>query len=270
MQTLGQLGLKAMVPGHRDLSAGVKWLMTEAKSAGVALVSANLKKGATRVFSSSAVMMVQGVKVGIVGLSPVGPVPGAKEVVGEALGPELKAALTAMGPRDITVVLAAVPYAQVMALDPLLTGVDFVVQSSDLRGTVPGQRLDSGAVLLGAGQRGQALNIVSLSLAGAGRFEDAAERTRAQSQVQMLEGQLQSLAARLEKTSDLEAKAQLKSTLKGMQARRDQLKKESKKGDSQAGRSFQQHWELLSADVADDPALKKKVLVHEPSGAGAH
>jgi 2',3'-cyclic-nucleotide 2'-phosphodiesterase (5'-nucleotidase family) len=270
LETLAAQGVRAFAVGHRDLAAGASWLADRAGRSKVVLLSANLFEGAQRRFASGTVLNVAKLKIGVVGLTQVGPVPGQPALRAEALGPALKSALASLGPRDVTVVLAAVPYAEVLALDAELRGVDFVVQSSDGRGTVPVQTLDSGARLLGAGQRGQALNVMKVQIRGPGPFVDGSDAGRQQAQVTYLDAQLATLQDRLGKATDVEAKRQLKETMAQMKLRREEQASLAKKAAQAAPRVFEQRWLVLDASVVDAPKVKAQVLVHEPTYAGQH
>lgn len=271
LRQLGALGLKAMVAGHRDLSAGPDFLAKEAKAAGVAVVSANLKAGGRAPFPASAVLTVAGQKVAVIGLTAPGPVPGAPGLEGAPVVEALKGALAALGPRDLTVVLAALPYADALQLDGEFKGqLDLIIQSGDGRGTIPPQRLDQGALLLASGQRGQALGLAELTLKGKGPLQDLAAHVEERRKLELLDGQLKTLLERRAKISDPQALREFDRTVAEIKQRRADQAAVVAKGQQVQGRAVNVRWLVLDSGYADDPAIKAAVLKVEPTYAGQH
>lgn len=272
-EVMGRLGTRAMAVGQRDLSAGTAYLEALGKKGPVRLLSANLVRGGKRVFEAGTVVEVAGVRVGLVGLSAPGPIAPDKDVAAGPTVPALQAALATLGPRDVTVVLAATSYADAMQLSTALPNqVDFVIQSGEFRGAQPAQRLsDTGAWLMASAQRGQALARVALSLgSGKGAFVDLSVTDRDRRQLEFLEQQVKTLEQRLASAKDRTARGQLEETLAGMKARRDVMARAAAQTVAPGARTMRLEWLTLGSDVADDPALKAEVLKIEPSYAGAH
>ena len=268
-----QLGTKAMAVGQRDLSAGLPFLKSLAKASKVKLLSANLQQGGKRVFDSGVVIEVGGVKVGIVGLTAVGPIAPDKDVMS---GPTLAAAreaLKALGPHDVTLVLAATSYADGMQLSTELKGeVDFVIQSGEFRGTQPAQRMDdTSAMLFASAQKGQALAKLMLSLGnGKGLFVDLSVGDRDQQQADFLKSQVKMLEERLAAAKDRSATADLQKTLGDLRKRQTELNAGIAKRVAPTAKTAKLEWVLLGQDVADDPKIKAEVLKYEPTYAGSH
>ena len=267
-----QLGTKAMAVGQRDLSAGLPFLQGLAKTSKVKLLSANLQRGGQRVFDAGVVIDAGGVKVGVIGLTAVGPVvPGSPDVTGAPTLEAARAALKVLGPRDVTLVLAATTYADCMQLSTELKGeVDFVIQSGEFRGTQPAQRMDeSSALLFASAQRGQALAKVQLVLGSAkGPFVDLSVADREQQQVDFLSTQVKTLEER--QASAKEKSADLQKTLVDLKKRQKDLQASIGKKAGPTARTVKLDWVMLGQDVPDDPKLKAEVLKIEPTYAGSH
>jgi 2',3'-cyclic-nucleotide 2'-phosphodiesterase (5'-nucleotidase family) len=271
-QVMEELGYRVMAVGQRDLSAGTAFLEGLAKGKKVKLLSANLQRDGKRIFDASVLIDVKGVKVGIIGLSAPGPLaPNEPKVVAAPTMDALKAALAELGPRDVTVVLAATSYADAMQLSTEAKAVDFVIQSGEFRGTVPPQRLsDTSAVLLASGQKGQAMAKLDLSLGnGKGAFVDLSIADRDRQQADFVGEQIKTLKERLKLAKDKEGIAQLKLTLGDFQKRQAELNAAANKKSGDVKR-FNFEWKVLGSDVVDDPGLKARVLEIDPGYSGTH
>lgn len=274
LTVMDELGTRAMAVGQRDLSAGSAFLVELAQGRKVKLLSANLKRGEQRLFDAGVVLDVGGVKVGVVGLTAPGPVvPSEKDLVA---GPTLAAArdaLGALGARDVTIVLAATTYADAAQLSTELgKDVDFVIQSGEFRGTQPPQRMnDDAALLLASGQKGQALAKLVLALgSGKGRFADLNVADRDQQQLEFLRQQVKTLEDRLKAAKDKAGAEQIKVTLGELRGRVKQVDQVVSKRVGPGARTAKLDWVVFGQDVADDAALKARVLEIEPTYAGGH
>lgn len=268
-----QLGTRVMAVGQRDLSAGLPFLEKLAKGSKVKLLSANLLRGGKRVFDAGVVIDAGGVKVGIVGLTAVGPVAPDKDVNAGATIAAAREALKALGPRDLTIVLAATSYADGMQLSTELKGeVDFVIQSGEFRGTQPAQRMDdTSAMLFASAQKGQALAKVQVSLGnGKGPFIDLSVGDRDQQQADFLASQVKTLEDRIAAAKDKSATGDLKKTLTDLKGRQKDLAAAIAKRVAPTAKTVKLEWVLLGQDVADDPKLKAEVLKYEPTYSGSH
>ncbi len=269
-----KLGTRVMAVGQRDLSAGLPFLEELAKSSSkLKLLSANLQRGGKQVFEGGVVIDAGGVKVGLVGLTAVGPVAPDKDVAGLPTLEAARAALKALGPRDVTIVLAATTYADGMQLATELgTEVDFVIQSGEFRGTQPAQRMtDTSALLFASAQKGQALAKVQLKLgSGKGPFVDLSLADRDQQQVDFLNSQVKTLEERLSAAKDKSTTGDLKKTLGELKQRQKELSASVAKKVAAGAKTVKLEWVMLGSSVADDPKLKAEVLKYEPSYAGSH
>ncbi|MFZ5438725.1 MAG: 5'-nucleotidase [Myxococcota bacterium] len=270
-EVMDELGTRVMAVGQRDLSAGTAFLTALAKGKKLKLLSANLKRGEQRLFDAGAVLEAGGLKIGVIGLTAPGPVvPGEADVTATPTLAAAKDALAKLGARDVTVVLAATSYADAAQLSTELgKEVDFVIQSGEFRGTQPPQRMsDEAALLLASGQKGQALAKLQLSVAGRGRFADLNVVDREQQQLGFLREQVKSLEDRIKVAKDKAGVAQLKSTADDLKRRIKELEATAAK--KTGPRTAKVDWVILGTDVADEPALKARVLKIEPTYAGAH
>ncbi|MBM4782063.1 MAG: hypothetical protein GQE15_30650 [Archangiaceae bacterium] len=269
LSTMGALGTNVLGVGHRDLSAGPEFLIAEAKKANVQLVSTNLELEGKPAFPKSLVVEKNGVKVAVLSVTGLGPVPGVMGLMGTAQLPALLAELKKLPARDLTIVLCTSGYEEAMALaGSLEASVDFVIQSGEFRGTVPPQKVKD-LFLLASGQRGQAVGKLELSLGKTkGAFADLNEAARDQELLTNLETQLKSVDERLKLAKDAEGKKALETLRKDMKARRDEQAKRLTK--AVGGRTLKLDWLMLGPDVKDDPALKAEVLKIEPSYEGLH
>ncbi len=273
LSVMERLGTRVMAVGQRDLSAGLPFLLELAKTSKVKMLSANLQRDGKPVFDAGVVITAGGVKVGIVGLTAVGPVAPDKNVTSIGTLEAARAALKNLGPRDVTIVLAATTYADGMQLSTELKNeVDFVIQSGEFRGTQPAQRMDeTSALLFASAQKGQALAKVDLVLGSTkGPFIDLSIADRDQQQLDFLGTQVTTLETRLASVKDKSAMGDLKKTLADLKKRQKEVKASIAKQVGPNARTVKLEWVLLGQNVADDPALKAEVLKIDPSYSGSH
>jgi len=177
LEQMGALGTVAMAAGGRDLVGGVPLLKQAGVKSGVKVLSANMRgPDGAAIFPASTVAKVGGLSIGLVGLSPPGPVTTTLGV--QCLDP-VKAALdeaAALRPRvDVVVVLAGIEYAQAMELAKAAPGtVDFVLQSWDRRNDREARKVGSAWLVAGIDQ-GKALARLELTVSGKGPFADASK-----------------------------------------------------------------------------------------------
>lgn len=273
LDAYAKLGVKAMAAGQRDLSAGVEFLETEAKRAGVKVLSANLVREGKLVFEPSTIIDAGGVKVAVIGLTAVGPVvPNVKTVYGDATVEAAKKALKGLGKRDLTVILAATSYADSLQLaQQLKDDVDFVIQSGEYRGAQPAQKVDgSNAWVLASAQKGQALAKLQLALGAGKTFLDLSTSDRDKQQLDFVSKQIKTLEDRIKAAKDKTAAADLNATLASLRQRRAELQKAADTKVAPNARTLKLDWVVLSSDVKDDPAMKAEVLKIDPAYEGAH
>ncbi len=267
---MARLGTQAMVVGQRDLSGGVAALQKLAEGSKVKLLSANLTRAGKPVFDAGVVLDVGGVKVGIVGVTAPGPVAPEADVTASAPLAAAQAALAKLGKRDVTVVLAATSYADAMNLSRELKGAtDLVIQSGEFRGTVPPQRVeDSAPILLGSGQRGQALSKATVTVGkGHGPLVDLSVVAREKEQLAFVDGQVKSLEERLAKAKDKRAAADFGKLLGDLKRRQVELNAAIAQKTPAGARTLDFQWVVLGSDIADDAAWKAEVLKVEPTYA---
>ncbi len=265
-----RLGTRAMVVGQRDLSAGVDKLKQLAEGGKLRLLSANLLRNGKPVFDAGVIIDVGGVKVGIVGVTAPGPVAPDADVTAGAPLPAAKAALAKLGKRDVTVLLAATSYADGMQLARELKGLtDLVVQSGEFRGTVAPQRVEDGApILLGSGQRGQAMAKAVVTVGSSkSPLVDLSIVAREREQLAFVDGQVKTLEERAAKATDKRAKADFGKLLGELKRRQSELNAAIAKKTPAGARTLDFKWLVLGSEIADDAAWKAEVLKIEPTYA---
>jgi 2',3'-cyclic-nucleotide 2'-phosphodiesterase (5'-nucleotidase family) len=266
LRTMGQLGTVAMAAGARDLVLGATWLKTEAQKAKVEVLSANLVDGAGKpLFAPSKIVEVGGKKVALIGISPAGPVPAQKAVVGKPAVEALRAEARKLRPRvDLIVVLAAVPYAEAMALAREVGGaVDLLLQSHEGRGQGSAQRIE-GNYLMPSGERGKQVGRLDLHLDGKGPLLDLAEVDRDRKTLQILDTQTAKVQERAAKAQDAQTKQALQQTLATFEQRKKELRERIEAGGKATGRRMRLDFVSLTPQFPSDPAIAAEASKHDP------
>ncbi|WP_241758814.1 5'-nucleotidase [Pyxidicoccus parkwayensis] len=276
LEQMESLGTAAMAVGHRDLSQGLAWLRKAAQGPKkkMKLLSANLvdKAGKTP-FAASTVVQAGGLKVGVVGVSPEGEVPGEPTLKGRA---PIESALTEArklrqkSKVDVVVVLAAAPYQEAVKL-ALLAGdaVDFVVESHENKGIGIGALVGSHTAVFPGGELGRQLTRLELNVDGPGPSVDLGVASRSRQQLVVVEGNLLKAHERLAAEKDEATRADLSRTIVELEGRMRQLESEVEVKAPAGGRAHQLSYLTLGLAVADDPAVKAKVEQLEPPGTAA-
>jgi 2',3'-cyclic-nucleotide 2'-phosphodiesterase (5'-nucleotidase family) len=271
LEAMGQLGTRAMAAGAKDLGAGATWLKQAAASSGVKILSANLRENGNKLFDSSTVIAAGGVRVGLIGLSPVGVIGGQTQMVGDPLVPLVKTELAKLkGQADLIVLLAAVSQADAFELaKEFKSQVDFVIRSGEGGGMIPPQR-NEGAWVVSSGFKGQALAQLGVKVDGKGAFIDLSEIAREKELLASLDLKLKDFEPRVKAATDPQSKALMQQTMTELQQRRAEQKKKVDVGVAKDARTFDFAFTTLDAKVADEPGLKAEVLKYEPTYAGSH
>ncbi|MFY1832089.1 5'-nucleotidase [Myxococcus fulvus] len=276
-------GTTAMAVGTRDLSRGVDFLRKQSRKSKLKLLSANLADAQGKLlFPASMVTQVGGLKVGLVGASPATtrPEPMEPSAQGKAAsvqrqGLPVLPAVTAEVKRlreqkvDLVILLAAVPYNELLGLAGELEGVDFVMQSHEGRGSGIAQRVGLTTVVP-PGERGRQVAKLELSIDGPGRFVDVSERERTRDGLRIVEANLARAKERLAQTQDEAQKRALESTVASLEARRQSLEKTVAGGATPSARTHLLSYIQLGSDVPADPVVQKAVERVEPPGSAAH
>ncbi|MFP2928118.1 5'-nucleotidase [Pyxidicoccus sp. 3LG] len=273
LEQMEALGTAAMAVGHRDLSHGLGWLQkaTRGPKKKLKLLSANLvDKAGKAPFAASTVVEAGGLKVGVVGVSPEGPVPGEPSLKGRApIDAALAEARKLREARkvDVVVVLAAVSYQESMKLGLLAKdAVDFVVQSSENKGMGIGSLVGTHAAVFPAGELGRQLTRLELSVDGPGPSVDLGSTTQTRKQLSVVEDNLLKAHERLNATQDAQTRTDLTRTIVELEGRLRQLESELDVKPPAGGRAHQLFYFTLGEAVPDDPTLKKRVEQLEPPG----
>ncbi|MBK7865062.1 MAG: 5'-nucleotidase [Archangiaceae bacterium] len=263
LDTMATLGTQAMAVGDRDLVAGLPWLLEAARGSKLKLLSANLRGADQQApFEGSTVLKAGALKVGVIGASP------AKTGIPPLVG-VLEEVKKLKGKVDLTVVLAAMPYADALQISTELKGqIDFVIQSGDSRAT--NAQLAEGNVTVGAGERGRTLGKLSLTLAGKGGWVNADQATTDQASLANLDLRITELKNRRKGITDKKALADFDATLAQFSQRRAELARAASAATAPGARSYKLEWLSLDTSVGDDEALKARVLEFEPTYAAPH
>ncbi len=271
LEQMDALGTVAMAVGERDLTLGVDFLRERAKKTKMKLLSANLVGGPENkpLFPASTVVTAGRVKVGLIGLSPVG---GVFQTVGRPAIPAAKAEAQRLREQekvDVVVVLAAIPFMDARLLAEQVEGVDFIIQSGESRGVGIAQR-HGFATLVPSGERGRQVGKLELSLDGAGPFADLSEVSRDQDRLKALDAQVERTRQRLAATEDKTARQALQTSLDGFETQRAALRQAQAKGGKASARTHLLSYIHLGGDIASDAALQKMVERIEPPGSAHH
>jgi 2',3'-cyclic-nucleotide 2'-phosphodiesterase (5'-nucleotidase family) len=274
LEQMDALGTTAMAVGMRDLTLGLDFLTRGTKGRKMKLLSANLvDAGGKPLFPASTVVTVGGVKFGLVGLSPEGPVANQQSVVGRPPVPAGVAEARRLRQKekvDVVVVLAAVPYLEAVKLSREAgDSVDFILQSHESRGAAMAQRNDF-ASLIPSGERGRQLARLELSVDGPGPFADLDEATRAEQNLKILETNLQQARQSLAAAKDEQVRKTWQSTIDNFETRRKGLVIQTQASKQGFKRTHRLSYILLGGDFVDDPELKQRVERIQPPGSASH
>lgn len=258
LTAMGQWGTHAMAVGVRDLNGGVRFLKEQAAASKVSLVSANLTDASGRLlFPPSEVVDVGGVKVGIVGVSFLGPAAGVSGVVGQNPNLALREAHRLRPLVDVVVLLAALPYQEALALiatDP--AALDVALQAHDGRGALPPQEVGT-AYLLSAGDRGRFLGKLSMTLGAQGQpFSNVAELEAEKALRANVEEKRKRLSERMDKTRDSEGRKMLQSEVDAMTAALQRHQKKIENLSVGGQKTLKLDWVTLGQAFPEDPQLK--------------
>jgi 2',3'-cyclic-nucleotide 2'-phosphodiesterase (5'-nucleotidase family) len=274
LEQMDALGTAAMAVGARDLTLGTELLLQASKKGKMKVLSANLVDvQGKRLFEPSTVVTAGGVKFGVIGLSPEGPVAGQGGLVGQPLTAVTLAEAKRLRQKekvDVVVVLAAAPYPQAQKLSSEVgNAVELIAQAHEGRGAGMLQRSDF-ATLIPPGERGRQLARVELSVEGTGPFADLTEGDRERVRLEMLDTRIREVRERLKGTKDESIRKALEEAVASMEVQRKALKTKVQAGTGGAGRTLHLSYLQLGPEVKDDPALKQRVERIEPPGSASH
>lgn len=193
---LNGVGLAAWTPGPADFALGASEFGALRGELRAAALSAN---GG---LAGSTLRTVEGVRVGIVGVSDHRPASGEPSPEAPATSDPVAAArrevaaMRAQG-AQVVVVLASLPRRQARVIAGDIPGVDFVIAARNESTTTPlPERLGS-AYLVTASNQGKGLGVIDLFLRGDGAFVDASESSR-RAERERLDARARDLRARID------------------------------------------------------------------------
>ena len=266
LSAMGRMGTLAMGVGPRDLSAGPLFLKAHSADAGVRPLSANLAQGGKALFEGSIAIERGGLHIGVIGVSGTGVSTAFPEL---SVAPPLESVLRERARLkaakvSLIVVLAAMPLVEALELSKgLASQVDVVVQSDDFRDGPP--QVMSGVVLASGGQRGRAVNALTLDgltgKPGAAWSDASAAKTQSERAL-VLESRLVELKARAERATDPEAKKQALALVADLRRSRDDATREASRVSEGPRFSFERV--DLDALVGEDAELKRIAEAFEP------
>ncbi|AKJ02014.1 hypothetical protein ATI61_103729 [Archangium gephyra] len=274
LELMDAMGTTAMAVGERDLTLGTDFLTRSSKGRKMKLLSANLVDAAGKpLFPASMSVTVGGVKFGLVGLSPEGPVATQKGAVGKPPVPAAIAEsrrLRTQEKVDVVVVLAAMPYGEAVKLSQEAgNAVDLILQSHDRRGQGMAQRNDF-ATLVPTGERGRELGQLALSVGGKGPFVDLSEADRAQQNLKLLDANLQQARQSMAAAKDERTRKTWEETIASFEGRRKALALQVDPGKQGVERTLRLSFIPLGGNIPDDAEVKKRVERIEPPGSASH
>jgi 2',3'-cyclic-nucleotide 2'-phosphodiesterase (5'-nucleotidase family) len=274
LEQMDALGTAAMAVGARDLTLGAELLVQASKKAKMKVLSANLVDlQGKRLFEPSTVVTAGGVKFGVIGLSPEGPVAGQGGLVGQPLTAAALAEAKRLRQKekvDVVLVLAAAPYPQAQKLSSEVgNAVELIVQSHEGRGAGMLQRTDF-AALIPPGERGRQLSRVELAVDGTGPLADLTEVDRERLRLELLDTRIRDARERLKGTKDESIRRALEEAVASMETQRKALKTKVQAGTGRAGRTLHLSYLQLGPEVKDDAELKQRVERIEPPGSASH
>jgi 2',3'-cyclic-nucleotide 2'-phosphodiesterase (5'-nucleotidase family) len=263
LKSMGELKTAAMAAGGRDLTMGPEFLAQAARRAGVPVLSANLTKDGKPIFPASTVVTVNGVKVGLLGISPA--IENLDKFPGVRGEPPVRAALAEAaklrGKVDLLVALAAVSWADAQQLSKEgATLFDLIIQSSEQRGLGVMQRNEHNFVITG-GERGRGVGALELDLSGPGKgpLVDLGEIDRVASRRRNLETQIASVQARVATEKDPAVKKSYEQAAASFRFQLQQINESGAAEQSKGAHTAHLVVQYLDASVADDPETKAQV-----------
>ncbi len=177
LEAMGEVGA-LMAPGARDFGPTPRFLVEAAAKAKVPVLSANLLgPDGKPVFPASRRLERGGVRVGVIGVSPEGPVLGAPDFRGAPALAAVKAEAERLRPDcDLLVLLAPIGLDKAAEL-AREAGVDWVLAAGTRRDA--GDVFSAGAWVATSGDRGRELGILSLDVRGPGAFAERGAKASA-------------------------------------------------------------------------------------------
>ena len=198
-ETLGPildgLHLAAYAQGPADYALGADGFRAAAHGTHARSLGANVVGG-----DATLVRLVDGVRVGLVGVSDFASAEGVRPAGAPATTDAVEAARTAVaslrGRVDVVVVLASVPRRVARTIAGEVEGVDFVIAARESSATPPPPERIGQAHLLTAIDQGKGLGVIDLYVNGTGPFHDTSDASASAARAR-LDERIHTLASRI-------------------------------------------------------------------------
>ena len=265
-ETLGPildgLHLAAYAQGPADYALGAEGFRAAAHGTRARSLGANVVGG-----DATLVRLVDGVRVGLVGVSDFANAEGVRPDGAPATTDAVEAARTAVaslrGRVDVVVVLASVPRRVARTIAGEVEGVDFVIAARESSATPPPPERIGQAHLLTAIDQGKGLGAIDLYVNGTGPFHDTSDAS-ASAERARLDERIHTLASRIaawdrDPATDRAAIAAQRTRLTEMTARRTALDHRTV---PTLGRAFEARSFEISPDVARAPSVQAQISTY--------
>ena len=259
-------GIDAMTPGEGDLALGVDWYLALVKAQNLPVISANLTCGGVAPFPAMRKVERGGVSLGFTAVIAPELAPSGCEASDPTQA--VKAAITALGPVDVVIVLTHLDRGGDEVLATAVPEIDLVVSGHNRLLNDGPKSLAGDALQLGGGSRGRQVGVATVQLMpGATGFEASAAVDDLKARLERAEKRLKDLDKR-----QAEATGPLAERL---EAQRGNYESEIKRLNTEIEQALASvkapHHKLanqivsLGTDVADEP--KTRALLDETKAA---
>jgi 2',3'-cyclic-nucleotide 2'-phosphodiesterase (5'-nucleotidase family) len=251
------MGVAAVNVGDRDLSQGLDILKQEAAQ-GLPLISANLVDAVQRqrIFPSSVIREVSGVRIAFVGLlrSPLPPAIekslDGKAAVEDPMEAARKVVAELKGKADLIILLSDLGWDQDIRIIKDIAGIQFILGGHEGRATT-GPFQQGETFIVQSYQKGMYAGLLALPLEKTGSlFQDEGRITRIQEELNELDRRSQDLQGAKERNPHLD----IRPAIKGIKQQKDKLQKELKEAEKTAAQGNRFRWTLepISSSLAED------------------
>ena len=261
-EILASLGLAAFAPGPSDFALGPEAWRSLSTSVRATPLAANAGMESARVVD------VQGIKVGLVGVSDFRPATGDAPTGAPATTDPVEATRTAVARArsqgaNVVVVLASVARRVARSIAGDVEGVDFVVAAREEGAAPPPPERVGSAFLVTAPNQGKHLGVIDLYLRGDGRFQDVSDSSATAGRTR-LDARIADLRERLaqwehDPAADRGAVESQRRRLADLEHQRAEL---ANPVIPSQGRFFRERTIEISTDVAKLPSIETRIATY--------